>query len=83
MKVNSYCLEKKEIDKFTQNAARIYNIVVVLSYFCNEQLEIEELSNIAPIVNYLRRESDNLYADLLNLNDEDCDKIYSQSYLRN
>lgn len=42
MKVNSYCLEKKEIDKFTQNAARIYNIVVVLSYFCNEQLEIEQ-----------------------------------------
>ncbi len=73
MKVNSYCLEKKEIDKFTQNAARIYNIVVVLSYFCNEQLEIEELSNLAPIVNHLRRESDNLYADLLNLDDEDCD----------
>ncbi len=73
MKVNSYCLEKKEIDKFTQNAARIYNIVVVLSYFCNEQLEIEELSNPAPIVNPLRRESDNLYVDLLNLDDEDCD----------
>lgn len=73
MKVNSYCLEKKEIDKFMQNAARIYNIVVVLSYFCNEQLEIEELSNLVPIVNHLRRESDNLYADLLNLDDEDCD----------
>lgn len=71
MKVNSYCLEKKEVDKFTQNAARIYNIVVVLSYFCNEQLEIEELSNIAPIVNYLRRESDNLYADLLELDDNE------------
>ncbi len=55
MKVNSYCLEKKEIDKFTQNAARIYNTVVVLCYFCNEQQEIEELSNIAPIVNHLRR----------------------------
>ena len=73
MKVNSYYLEKKEIDKFTQNAARIYNIVVVLTYFCNEQLEIEELSNIALIVNHLSRESDNLYANLLNLNDEDYD----------
>lgn len=73
MKVNSYCLEKKEIDKFTQNAARIYNTVVVLCYFCNEQPEIEELSNIAPIVNYLRRESDNLYAELLDLDDEDTD----------
>ncbi len=73
MKVNSYCIEKKEIDKFTQNAARIYNIVVVLSYFCNEQPDIEELSNIAPIVNYLRRESDNLYADLLNFNNNDCE----------
>lgn len=72
MKVNSYCLEKKEIVKFTQNAARIYNIVIVLAYFCNAQLEIEELSNIAPIVNHLRKESDNLYADLLNL-DDDCD----------
>ncbi|MBD5402532.1 hypothetical protein HDR58_07010 [bacterium] len=71
MKVNSYCLEKKEIDKFTQNAARIYNIVVVLSYFCNEQPEIEELCNITPIVNYLRREADNLYADLLDLDDNE------------
>lgn len=69
MKVNSYCIEKKEFDNFTQNAARIYNIVVVLSYFCNEQSDIEELSNITPIVNYLRRESDNLYADLLDLVD--------------
>lgn len=73
MKVNSYCLEKKEIQKFTKNAARIYNIVVVLSYFCNEQPEIEELSNIAPIVNHLRRESDNLYAELLDLDDEEAD----------
>lgn len=73
MKVNSYCLEKKELDKFTRNAARIYNIVVVLSYFCNEQQEIEELSNITPIVNHLRRESDNLYADLLDLGYEDCE----------
>lgn len=73
MKVNSYCLEKKEIDKFTRNAARMYNTVVVLCYFCNEQPEIEELSNIVPIVNYLRRESDNLYAELLDLDDEDTD----------
>ncbi len=72
MKVDSYCLEKKEIDKFTRNAARIYNTVVVLCYFCNEQQEIEEISNITPIVNYLMRESDNLYADLLNFNDNDC-----------
>lgn len=71
MKVNSYCLEKKEVEKFTRNVARIYNIVVVLSYFCNEQLEIEELSNIAPIMNHLRRESDNLYADLLDLDNNE------------
>lgn len=71
MKVNSYFLEKKELDKFTRNAARIYNIVVVLSYFCNEQQEIEELSNITPIVNHLRRKSDNLYSDLLDLDNED------------
>lgn len=73
MKVNSYCLEKKELDKFTHNAARIYNIVVVLSYFCNEQQEIEELSNITPIVNHLRQESDNLYSDLLDLGYNDCE----------
>lgn len=73
MQVNSYCLEKKELDKFTRNAARIYNTVVVLSYFCNEQQEIEELSNITPIVNHLRRESDNLYADLLDLGYKDCE----------
>jgi len=71
MKVNNYCLEKKEIDKFIRNSARIYNTAVVLCYFCNDQQEIEELSNITPIVNYLRRESDNLYADLLNLDDND------------
>ncbi len=72
MKVDSYCLEKKEIDKFTRNAVRIYNTIVVLCYFCNEQQEIEEISNITPIVNYLMRESDNLYADLLNFNDNNC-----------
>jgi len=67
MKTDNYYIEKSQLENFTKNAERIYNIIVVVCYFCNAQPEIEELSNITPILNHLRIEADNLYADLLNL----------------
>jgi len=65
MENKSYCITKKELEEFKERASRIYHIVVVLCYFCNIQPEIEELCTISPILNQLRIESDNLYADLL------------------
>lgn len=46
---------------------KIYNIAVVLDYFCRTQQEIEELYNITPIVQNLRQNADSLMRYLLTL----------------
>lgn len=67
MATKKYNIEKTQLEKFTNSAGRLYHIVVVLDCFCENQQEIEELRNIAPLLKYLKRESDNLYCDLFDL----------------
>ena len=49
----------KELSKLAENA---YNITVVIDYFCKNQPEIEELYNLAPVIENLRMNADKLNA---------------------
>ncbi len=42
--------EFKQLSKWTEN---IYNIAVVVDYFCENQPEIEEFYNLGPVVKSL------------------------------
>jgi hypothetical protein len=60
---------KKEIHKLVQE---IYNITVVLNYFCKNQKHIEELYNISPIIGYLLMKSD--MVNTIFINDKENEK---------
>ena len=50
---------EEELSKLAENA---YNITVVIDYFCKNQPEIEELYNLAPVIENLRMNADKLNA---------------------
>ena len=52
---------QKEVSEISKYAEKIYNLVVVLDYFCSNQQEIEELYNITTVLQVLRHN-----AELLN-----------------
>ena len=66
-KSTEFLFSHKEITKMGTYAEKIYNIAVVLDYFCRTQQEIEELYNITPIVQNLRQNADSLNAIFINL----------------
>ncbi len=47
-------------------AGYIYNITVVLDYFCLTQRKIEELYNLTPIIKNLRRQADIMNCTFIN-----------------
>ena len=49
--------EFKQLSKWSEN---IYNTAVVIDYFVANQPEIEELYNLAPIIENLRNNTDKL-----------------------
>lgn len=54
----SYNITNKEfkyINKLTEN---IYNIAIIVDYFVSNQPEIEECSNLAPVIKCLRQNAD-------------------------
>ena len=53
-----YNLTKKEFKELSKWAEDVYNIAVVVDYFCETQPEKEECYNLAPIVKLLRRNAD-------------------------
>lgn len=57
---------QKEVNEISKYAEKIYNLVVVLDYFCSNQQEIEELYNIATILQVLRCNADLLNSTLVN-----------------
>lgn len=65
-KSKKYWIKQKEIRKLEKLAERIYNTVVVIDYFCQKQQEYEELRNITPIIENLRRDSDKLNVYFIN-----------------
>ena len=52
----------KEFKQLSKWAEEVYNIAVVVDYFCETQPDKEECYNLAPIVKYLHREADLLNA---------------------
>ena len=65
-KSKKYKIEQKHFRKLEKLAERIYNTTVVLDYFCQKQQEYEELRNITPIIQNLRRNSDKLNVYFIN-----------------
>ena len=57
-----YNITNKEFNKISKLAENIYNITVVVDYFCSNQPEIEECYNLAPVIKELRQNADLLNA---------------------
>ena len=52
----------KEFKQLSKWAEEVYNIAVVVDYFCETQPDKEECYNLAPIVKFLHHEADLLNA---------------------
>ena len=65
-KSKKYKIKQKDFRELEKLAERIYNMVVVIDYFCQKQQEYEELRNITPIIHNLRQDSDTLNAYFIN-----------------
>lgn len=68
-KSKKYKIKQKDFKKLEKLAENIYNMLVVIDYFCKNQNEIEELRNITPILKNLRREADMLCVFFINYSD--------------
>ena len=53
-----YNLTKKEFKSLSKWAENVYNIAVVVDYFCSTQPDKEECYNLAPIIKSLRQNAD-------------------------
>ena len=60
--VNGYNIGEKEFKQISKWAEDIYNIVIVVDYFVENQPEIEECYNLAPVIKNLRNNTDLLNA---------------------
>ena len=68
-KSKKYRIKQKYFRKLEKLAERIYNTATVIDYFCRTQQEIEELYNLAPIVENLRQDTDIVNAYFINYPD--------------
>ena len=65
-KSKKYWIKQKDFRKLEKPAEQIYNIAVVVDYFCRTQQDIEELYNLTPIVENLRQDTDTINAYFIN-----------------
>ena len=65
-KSKKYRIQHKYFRKLEKLSEQIYNTATVIDYFCRTQQEIEELYNLTPIVENLRRDSDTVNAYFIN-----------------
>lgn len=68
-KIGLYQIKQKDFEELEKLAENIYNMLVVIDYFCKNQDEIEELMNITPVIKETRRKADILYAFFINYSD--------------
>ena len=68
-KIGFYQVKQEDFEKLENLAENIYNMLVVIDYFCKNQGEIEELRNITPIIKDVRHKADILYAFFINYSD--------------
>lgn len=69
-KSNTYTITSKKYEKLALLSDEIYNTSVVIAHFCNSKSEIEELTNLTPITNDLKKKADKLNAEILNWDEE-------------
>ena len=62
MEEAGYNITNKEFKQLSKWAEEVYNLSVVVDYFCETQPDKEECYNLAPVVKYLHREADLLNA---------------------
>lgn len=67
--IESYKIKQEDFEKLAKLAENIYNMLVVIDYFCKNQDEVEELRNITPIIKDVRHKADILYAFFINYSD--------------
>lgn len=68
-KLISYTITSEKYKKLVLLSEGIYNTSVIVAYFCNSKAEIEEIRNLAPVIIDLKKKSDELNAEILNLNE--------------
>lgn len=68
-KIGLYQIKQKDFEELEKLAENIYNMLVVIDYFCKNQDEIEELRNITPVIKEIRHKADILYAFFINYSD--------------
>lgn len=64
-----YQVKQEDFEKLEKLSKNIYNMLVVIDYFCKKQDEIEELRNITPVIKEIRHKADILYAFFINYSD--------------
>lgn len=64
--ISCYNISTNEFEQLQTLAKNIYNITIIVDYFCSNQQEIEELYNLTPVIKNLRQESDKLNAFFIN-----------------
>ena len=64
--ISGYNISQKEFRQLRNWADNIYNALVVVDYFCQNQKEIEELYNLSPLITNLRRDADFMNAFFIN-----------------
>jgi len=60
--ISGYNISEQEFKKVSKWAEDVYNIAVIVDYFVGNQPEIEELYNLAPVIENLRMNADKLNA---------------------
>lgn len=68
-KLISYTITSEKYKKLVLLSEGIYNTSVIVAYFCNSKAEIKEIRNLAPVIIDLKKKSDELNAEILNLNE--------------
>ncbi len=64
--ISGYNISQKEFKQLRNWADNIYNALVVVDYFCQNQKEIEELYSLSPIITNLHRDADFMNAFFIN-----------------
>lgn len=72
--VNGYNISQKEFNTLSKWTDNIYNLAVIIDYFCENQPEIEELYNLTPVVKSLHRDANVMNAFFINNEKEVYDK---------
>lgn len=58
--------EENELKRYKNLAEEVYNMSVVVDFFCNQQQEYEHIANITPIIKQIRICADKLLANFIN-----------------